>query len=108
MPTTTATIEARILRRVIRDAIAAGYELSVYDGETLTVRNSTNARAVFAALRTTDMDWLQFRKGGEAFGSVLFVYGNDGWDVIADNNTRLEPVLAGATALAERLETLHG
>jgi hypothetical protein len=39
-----------------------------------------------------------------SFGWVRFIYGNDGWDVINDYTTNLEPVIAGVNALAEKME----
>ena len=105
-------MEARIMRRVIKDALAAGFLLSVHDGEETTVALSQNADEIFRALRTTDDDRLHFftktagtlEKAGEFFGHVHFVYGNDGYDVIADSSVALEPDLKGAEAVARDLE----
>ena len=36
---------------------------------------------------------------------VFLVYGNDGWDVIADYNVSLEPLLEPINKLALSLET---
>lgn len=103
----TQEIEARIMRRVIRDALAAGYSLGVHDGEETTISCSKDAKAIFAALRTTDDDHMLFYKYGKPgpvqVGFVRFVYGN-GPDVICDYTTNLEELLAGANALAERLD----
>jgi len=96
-------IERTIARRVIMDALKAGYTLSVNDGEEVTVRESVDGKAVLAALMTTDEDYLILHKDGKA-GWVRFVYGNDGWDVINDYTVSIEPVLAGAEILAEKLE----
>jgi len=99
-------IEGKIARRVIKDALKAGYELSVYDSGEITLVRSTDAAAIEEAMFTTDDDRLFFYKPGvEARqGWVWFVYGNSGWDVITDYTTNLEEVLAGANDLAEKLD----
>jgi hypothetical protein len=101
---TIRDIEARIMRKVIEDALAAGYALGVHDGESKTVANSRDPEAIFAALRTTDEDFLMFTLGDKPVGWVFFVYGNDGHDVINDYTTSLEPVMVEAERLADELE----
>lgn len=100
--------EAKIMRRVIKDALAAGYCLSVNDGEEFTVRLSLSATEVFNALRTTDEDHLYMYAVNlagvtEFKGRVYFVYGNDGYDVICDHSTSLTDLLKGASDYAESL-----
>lgn len=101
-------IEKRIAKRVITDALAAGYSLSVNDGEDTTLHSSRDMDAILAAMRSTDEDRLLFhidhREHAPAIGWVRFIYGNDGPDVINDYTTNLEAVLAGANALADRLD----
>lgn len=96
-------IEKRIVRRVIDDALKDGFALSVDDGEEVTVDRSTDAEKIMGATMTTDEDALIFYKGGERVGTVWFVYGNDGFDVISNYTVSLEDALAGANALAESL-----
>ncbi len=57
-------LEYRIAKRVIMDALAAGYSLSVNDGEEYPVKRSTDAQAVFQALFSTDEDYLFLHKEG--------------------------------------------
>lgn len=109
-------IEAKIVRRVIRDALAAGYLLSVSDGEEVVVRRSRQPRNLFAHMMTTDSDTLilvrhstaqEIASGDKPFkrvGWVQFVYGN-GPDVLSDYTTNLESLLAGANALAAKLDS---
>jgi hypothetical protein len=98
-------MERSIARRVIRDAKAAGYVMDVDGGgDELDLKGSTNEKAVMDALfALADDAHLILRKGRER-GMVWFVFGNEGWSVIADYSVNIEPVLAGASALAERLE----
>jgi hypothetical protein len=100
-------IERQIVRKVIDDAISAGYTLSVFDGEEETLSNCGDAQAVFDAMFTTDQDHLYLLKGGKDIGWVFFVYGNSGWDVINDHTTNIEMILDGANVLSEQLEQKH-
>lgn len=100
-------IERTIVRRVVKDALAAGYTLSVDDGgDEYAVENTTSYRAVMDALMNTDDDKLILRKDGKG-GKVWFVYGNSGWDVICDYTTSLEALiepLMAAGGLIDKME----
>lgn len=99
-------IEIAIVRRVVKDALAAGYALDVDDGgDELAAKGVTTEKAAMDALLNTDEDRLWFTSADKR-GWVRFVYGNDGWDVINDysDNPATEALLAGALALAERQE----
>ena len=103
-PTTDELIELAICGKLIDDALAAGYEVSVYDGGAYPLLRSTDRAAIIAAMRSTDGDTLIFHNAGARIGWVQLVYGN-GHDVIADNtdNTTTNELLRGAEALAEEL-----
>jgi len=94
--------QKRIARAAISGLLAAGYSLTVHDGEEDTLVDSTERRTILDALFTTDEDYLIASKNGKREGWVRFVYGSDGWDVINDYTTNLERALKGANALAER------
>lgn len=112
-------VERSIARRFILDALRAGYVLSVYDGEEVTLKQSTSAKAILAAMFTVDDEYLLLSRPDDpqpevtvgAFfrptihnvvGWVRFVYGNDGYDVISNYTTNLETIMAGANKLADR------
>jgi len=103
-------IERRIIRRIVRDGLDAGFQITVDDGgDEPSVRRSTDEATIMAAVMLTDEDFLHFSKPGEPLqGWVRLIYGNDGWDVVNDYTTNLEPLLAGAMAEADRLEATHG
>ena len=69
-------VEGKIARRAIRDLLKAGYHLSVYDGEEITVKRSTNPKALAAAMFTTDDDYLFVYRPGEAFSSGWAGFGS--------------------------------
>ena len=111
-------VEKINVKRCIGDLLKAGYSISVDDGEKTTLRRSTDRKAIFAAMGTTDEDWLCVHKADQpiapgdndtrnSFGWVRFIYGNDGWDVINDYTTNLEPVMATVNAFAEKMEGYH-
>ena len=101
-------IERRIIERLVTDAIAAGFSVSVDDGGETTVDRSRNLDEIMAAVMTTDEDHIFFHQEGRktAFGWARLIYGNDGWDVIADHtdNEAMRTLVAGASALADQIE----
>ena len=91
-------IERRVVRRVVSDLLNAGYVLNVSYGEGPELDSYTgNARTILAALQECDEEVLLAVPAPETpdlpHGWVLFVYGNDGYDVIADHTVNLSPVL---------------
>ena len=55
---------------------------------------------------SSNPDYIRIRKEGEegSVGTFTLIYGNDGWDVIADNTSNLEDALQSASELADELE----
>lgn len=104
-------IERQIAEKVIDCLFAAGYAISVFDGEEYPLKNSADKAAVLDAMFSTDEDILYAKQpiqidGANKFkmvGWVQFVYGNDGYDVVADNTVNLEAAIAPATELADRI-----
>lgn len=105
---TRIKIEKKIAKAAIAGLLAAGYAISVHDGEEVTVKRSIIAKDILDAMFTTDEDILLAYKAGELRGEVNFIYGNDGYDVIADYSTVLEPALKGAEEEANKLEEKYG
>ena len=100
---TRIAIEKRIVHRVVKDALRAGYSVSVFDSEEWTLERSTDFKTIIAAMMTSDEDTIRLRdKEGKNLGIVFFVYGNDGWDVICDHSVTLEEFLKGANEYAEK------
>lgn len=99
--------ETLVLKRLIRAALRAGCVVSVNDGEEWTLKRSDDAKAIFGALRSTDGDMIRLRgaRSGETVGNIWLVYGNDGWDVVADytDNEAMETILQPVFTFADRL-----
>jgi len=95
-------IERKIVTALIDRALAEGYELAVDDGDERHPWTRDRAE-VLDEIMNTDEDYLYMRKDG-ACGWVFLVYGNEGYDVIANNTMSLEGLLAPVEALALSLE----
>ncbi|WP_213287543.1 hypothetical protein [Bradyrhizobium sp. sGM-13] len=98
-------VERAIVGRLVTDLLAAGYRITVNDGEEDVVKTSNDPNTIFKALASTDSDTLEvFNPAAEKRHSfVVLVWGNE-TDVISDYGVSLEPVIAAANALANELE----
>jgi hypothetical protein len=96
-------VEQKIARFTVRALLRAGFSISVYDTEEITVTRSRDATTICDAMSTTDEDYLFVYRDGERdrFGWVRFIYGNDGWDVISDYTTNLDPQMDAVNEYAE-------
>lgn len=98
-------LEKTIARRVVKDALAAGYALGIENGgDSFELENCAEFKKVVAEMFATDEEYLLFYKLEKRVGWVRFVYGNEGWDVMADWTVNIEPVLAGANEIADKAE----
>lgn len=98
-------VERRIASALIRDGLLAGYTISVHDGGEFVLKDSTSRKDILKAMFSTDEDTLYFKtEGGKHHGWVLFIYGNDGWDVISDYSVCLEHIMAGANKVSKMYE----
>lgn len=106
--------EARIVEKLVDDLLAAGLNLSVYDGEEWPLRNSTDKDAIWAALASTDRDEIVVSNPKNEqglwprLGWIILIWGND-QDVISDYSISLGEddggpnYIGGANKLAEQL-----
>lgn len=97
-------IERAVIRKACRDILAAGYWLRVNDGYEWVCKPTTDLELVMGSIMSTDHDFIRVYKDGKTIGWFQCVYGNDGWDVIANNTTNLDDLglLKGATELADK------
>ena len=102
-------IEQRIVRRLVESLIERGWALDIDNGgnENVFGGPQTDARKIKNAMMQTDEEaLLVYWNPGDRprISAVQLVYGNDGWDVIADYTSLLEPELASVLSLAASLE----
>ena len=99
---TAPQIEGVIMTQVILDALAAGYNITVDDGEDESTPKQALGDILAAMCATESGDTLCFADAnGQQVGWVQFIYGNDGYDVVADYSAN--PATAALLANAERL-----
>lgn len=109
-------VERAIIRRAVRDILAAedgAYCISVNDGEAWPVKRSRDLDTIMANIGQCDEESIRIRRvdspaGTVSSGNLYFVYGNDGWDVIADHTDSplVHELLTGANELADELGNL--
>lgn len=79
-----------IARKVIRKALAKGYNISVMDGDDYPVKRSTSFKVINEALASTDSDSLIIRDASaNRIGFILLIWGN-GEDVVSDHTDKPE------------------
>lgn len=104
-----AADELSVLKFACEIAIAAGYSVSLQDGEDWTVQRSQDVDVLVAAAQTTDEDRLRFRKVNEVgtpIGTIWFVYGNSASEVIADHsvNPEMDALMELVNKFTDKLE----
>lgn len=100
-------IERTIVELIVREAISKGYSISGFDQEEDIFLRETDPAEIMKNVMTTDEDTLTFhRPDGTYAGFVFLVYGNDGYDVIADHtdNTQIRDILHRAVIYANTAE----
>jgi hypothetical protein len=99
-------LEKRIARKVVRALLEAGYELTINNGgEGDEIPWTRNFSEVLAAMFATDSEHLITRAATGQKSFVYFVYGNGGWDVIADYGLTLEPTLIPINEYCDQLSS---
>lgn len=105
-------VERAIIRKLVKTVLErsdAQYSISVSDGEEWPVVRSRSLAAVMAEIGACDEERIAIRKGttsdAERVGSVYLVYGNGGWDVLADNSVSdlMSELMKPAEDLADTL-----
>lgn len=114
---TRIAVEKRIAKKTIETMIAAGYFVSVFDGEEVACKYTQDAKVALDAMMACDEEWLRVgmlnpsikpdAKPYKRIGEVFFVYGNDGFDVVNDYSISLEPQMEVVNAYAEEQERIY-
>jgi hypothetical protein len=103
-------VELAIVRKVAADLIAAGYLITVDDGEDEPVKNSTDVDAIIDAAFAVDEAYLRVAPNPanesraavrNRSGFVRLIFGNTGWDAVSDYSVNLEEALKPSSDYAD-------
>lgn len=108
------TMERAVIRHACTALIAAGCYLRVDNGEELVTPHTNKLNEVMDAIMQTDEEHIHVykrhgvvhKKHGFEFnklGWIFLVYGNAGWEVIADHTVSLGELLASTDAYTDQL-----
>ena len=85
------SLEYIVINKIVSDALKAGYKLSVWygnengDESDYGIQRSTDAARILDEIQACDEEWLLIHDHlDRQIGYFYLVYGNGGWDVIAD------------------------
>jgi hypothetical protein len=95
MAYTVDLMERFIIRQIVEHALNQGYSVAHHDGEQQTALAHPNdgrsgVYKIMDEIRATDEELLILYAGRSIAGKIWLVYGNDGYDVVADYNTSLD------------------
>lgn len=104
--------ERAIAKAVVQAFLDAHFVLSVDNGGNepgeFEITKSSDKAAILAAMFLTDDEYLMVHDptttGSQVIGWVRFVYGNDGWDVISDYDTNMEPYIGEGTEVQRLID----
>lgn len=106
-------VERAVVRHAANALLAAGYRLRLHDGEDWATAMTSHISDVMREIGACDEESLYVwhpstepGKEGRPAGRLFLVYGNDGWDVIADHSVALEEVLKSTSDYAETLSAI--
>lgn len=96
-------IERAIVRHAAQALLAAGFTLNINNGGDYNVldRDTSDIGVFMANTMQTGEDVIRVYKDGVKVGYIRVIYGNDGWDAMADYSTSLEEVLYDTSEFAE-------
>lgn len=97
-------IEREICTKLIETAIAAGYTISVDNGEEIVIKRSIVLADILAVMFSVDEETLKLHDIHGGTSSVFLTYGECGYDVIADHNSTLEELLEPVFKFAETFQ----
>lgn len=103
---TRIQVERLIVKSAMDSLIEQGYSVATYvDNDLSELSTPTrNIDEIMDLLMESDEDTVIVSRRGSRIGTLQFVYGNDGWDVLSDYSTTLEDALQRTGSLAERLQ----
>ena len=99
-------IEGKIATKLVETLIAAGFKITVNDGDENVCVKSTDVNAIVNSMFTTDEEYLFAYNDTHNNGvTVYLVYGNDGYDVISDYSLKLSKFIEPVNKYIDDLES---
>lgn len=98
-----AEMELKVVRAVIADLRSAGFVLRISDGHDYGEGAVSDEQAIDEIFNLDEAYIHCFRLSPEPVAWIHLVMGNDGWDVVCDYTTNLEPVLTKSRWVADLL-----
>jgi len=84
---TRQMIEREIIAALAQAAISRGYSVAIDNGEELKPRTKSLEVVMGQVMETDTETMVAYNDELTAMGWFDLVYGNDGWDVVADHST---------------------
>lgn len=78
-------MDRRIVRRLLKLALAAGFSVSVFDGEEVVLKQSSKQSDIMGKMFSVDDEKLYFHYPEMKTQWVYLTYGECGYDVICDS-----------------------
>ena len=98
-------MERAVIRALCDELLEQGLKLRLHNGEEWSTEWTTDRGVIMQALMATDEERLRVSDAaGKIVGSAFFVYGNEGWSVIADNSVTLEDRMVKTNAFVDSLQ----
>lgn len=108
------SMERQIIKALVTEAFKRGFTKIIIDNmgdnESDDFITCTDTKEVMASIRQTDEEHMFFvHPDSPKMPCVFLVYGNDGYDVIADNSSSLNEMIETLDPLIHTLEAqFHG
>ena len=96
-------VEYEIISSLVDELLEQGCLISINDGDGIALRKSTDRTKILESIMSVDEEHLIVYHQTGRLGSIFLVYGNDGWDVVNDYSTSLEPCIPQTLALIDKL-----
>lgn len=101
-------MERQLAEAVVDALLAAGFELAINNGgDEDEVERTRDREKLMGGLLLADDDHIFPYRDGRRFGFVHLVYGNSGWDTLADNTTNLEEFIGTGTAVQKLINAFE-
>lgn len=97
-------VERQVIDKLLDEAIKHNLSFRLFDGEAWATEKTNDKQVILGAVMSVDDETLYFFDAeGKKAGWVRLIYGNDGWDVIADNSQKIDYILPPVTEFANEL-----